>query len=123
MKKIVLVFICLSMFISADVLMQKAKNEDPEISLPLKKPIHPLRLIRPIINTGIVYQDNYYTSRYETNCDKYIEILAQKDQEILELKQEIERLKSKEQAKMQKNSKKPMTKRCKSLKIEKVVCL
>jgi len=73
------------------------------ITLPITRPVRPV--VRPIVNTGLVHQDNYYNTTYETNCDKYIEILAQKDKEILELKQQIESLKNKDQVNLQKSLK------------------
>jgi len=67
------------------------------------KPVHPIA--GPIVNTGLVRQRNYYNTNYEINCDKYIEILAQKDQEILALKNELEKLQNKEQQKLSKTLK------------------
>ena len=102
MKKIILIFIFLSINISADVVMQKAEKKKPEISLPIEKPIRP---VRPVINTGVVYQDNYYNETYTTNCNQYLEIIAQKDETIMALQKEIHALKSKEQQKLQQNLK------------------
>ena len=101
MKKIVLIFIFLSMSLSADVVMQKAKKEKPEISLPIEKPIRPIHPARPVINTGVVYQDNYYNDNYQTNCNQYMDIIAQKDETILALQKELNALKSQEQQKLQ----------------------
>ena len=94
MKNILIIFLLLFVSISADVVMKKAEKEKPEISLPIEKPIRP---IRPIVNTGIVYQDNYYNEHYTSNCQQYIDTLAQKDEEILVLRSELKKLKNKEQ--------------------------
>ena len=85
--------------------MKKAPEEDPEISLPIEKPIRPIHHVRPVINTGIVYQDNYYNENYQTGCDEYLKIIAQKDETILALKQEIEALKRKEHQQLQQSLK------------------
>jgi hypothetical protein len=80
-------------------------------SRPITKPTHPIvkpvrPIVRPIINTGLVYQDNYYTTNTTSNCENYIEMINQKDAEIAALKKELESLKNKEQATIQKNLKK-----------------
>jgi len=106
MKNILIIFILLSVSISADVVMKKAEKEKPEISLPIEKPIRPIHPIRPIVNTGIVYQDNYYNDNYTSNCQQYIDILAKKDEEILALRSELSKLQNKEQQKLSKSLKK-----------------
>ena len=106
MKNILIIFILLSVLISADVVMKKAEKEKPEISLPIEKPIRPIHPIRPIVNTGIVYQDNYYNDNYTSNCQQYIDILAKKDEEILALRSELSKLQNKEQQKLSKSLKK-----------------
>lgn len=87
------------------VLSVEAISAGSTPSRPVTKPspplVKPVRPIRPIVNTGPVYQDNYYTTNVETSCEKYVGMLAQKDQEIVALKQEIERLKKQEQSKLQ----------------------
>ena len=105
MKNLLIVYVLLSMYLSADVIMKKALEEDPEISWPIEKPIRPIHPVRPVINTGIVYQDNYYNENYQTSCDEYLKIIAQKDETILALKQEIEALKRKEQQELQQSLK------------------
>jgi len=105
MKNILIIFIFLSVSISADVVM-KAPVKTPEVSLPIEKPIRPIRpdnSVRPIVNTGIVYQDNYYNDNYVSNCQQYIDTLTRKDEEILALKLELEKLKNKEQKKLSKS--------------------
>jgi len=97
MKNICIIFVLLSGWVWADVSLQKAKKEKPEISLPIEKPIRPIHPIRPIVNTGIVYQDNYYNENYTSNCQQYVDILAQKDAEISALKSKLEALENKEQ--------------------------
>jgi len=106
MKNILMIFVLLSMVLFSDVTMKKAEKEKPEISLPIEKPIRPIHPIRPIINTGIVYQDNYYNDNYISSCQQYIDILVQKDEEILALKIELEKLQNKEQQKLSKSLKK-----------------
>ena len=88
------------LFISsfADVIMKKPVRERPDISLPIEKPVRP---IRPIDRPVIVHQDNYYNSSYIENCDKYIEIISQQDAEISELQQELESLRKKEHLRLQ----------------------
>ena len=108
MKKIFIVLTCLSAMVFADLSMQKETRERPEISLPIEKPIRPIgpvRPIQPIVNTGVVYQDNYYNENYVSNCQQYIDILAQKDDEILALRSEVEKLKNKAQQKLSKTLK------------------
>lgn len=70
---------------------------------PIVRP--PLRPIRPIDRPILVREEyNYYTNPV-SSCDEYIRIIAQKEQEIESLKKEVEILKSKEHAKLQKNLK------------------
>ena len=85
MKNICMIFLLLSLSLFADITMKKSKKEKPEIVLP----IHP---IRPIVNTGIVYQDNSYNEHYTSNCQHYIDILAEKDKEILTLRSKLANL-------------------------------
>lgn len=89
------------MLLSADVTMKKAEEEKPEFSLSIEKPIRPVHPVRPIVNTGVVYQDNYYTESYNTDCGGYLEIIAKKDAIILSLQKELHALKSKEQKQLQ----------------------
>ena len=100
MKYILLLLMVMHVTLFAKVEMKAAKKEKPDISLPIEKPIRPIRPVRPIINTGIVYQDNYYNTNYTENCQRYVEMLIEKDEEIRQLHEELEKLQSKEQAKM-----------------------
>ena len=84
----------------AKVEMKAAKKEKPAISLPIEKPIRPIRPVHPIVNTGIVYQDNYYNTNYTENCQRYVEMLTKKDEEIRLLREELSQLQSQEQTKM-----------------------
>ena len=100
MKYLLLFFLIFQVTTFAKVEMKAAKKEKPEVSLPVEKPIRPIRPVHPIVNTGIVYQDNYYNTNYTDNCQRYVEMLTKKDEEIRLLHEELERLKSNEQAKM-----------------------
>jgi hypothetical protein len=98
---IALLFLITSMI--ADVVMKKVEKEKEETILPIEKPLHPIHPIRPIVNTGIVYQDNYYNTNYTSNCQQYIDALIQKDEEILVLRRELEKLQNKEQRQLSKS--------------------
>ena len=100
MKYILLFLMVVHVTLFAKVEMKAAKKEKPDISLPIEKPIRPIHPVRPIINTGIVYQDNYYNTNYTENCQRYVDMLIEKDEEIRKLHEELEKLQSKEQAKM-----------------------
>ena len=100
MKYVLLFLMLVHVSAFAKVEMKAAKKEKPDISLPIEKPIRPIRPVHPIINTGVVYQDNYYNTNYTENCQRYVDMLIEKDEEIRQLHQEIEKLQSKEQAKM-----------------------
>jgi hypothetical protein len=89
------------------IAMKSEAKEKPEISHPIHKPIRPIKPIVPVVvNPGIVYQDNYYNTTVEDNCNKYIEIIDQQDQEIAALKREIEMLKREADKRLQENLKK-----------------
>jgi hypothetical protein len=98
---IALLFLITSMI--ADVVMKKVEKEKEETILPIEKPLRPIHPIRPIVNTGIVYQDNYYNTNYTSNCQQYIDALIQKDEEILVLRRELEKLQNKEQRQLSKS--------------------
>ena len=100
MKYLLLVLMVAHVTLFADVEMKAEKKEEPDISLPIEKPIRLIRPVHPIINTGIVYQDNHYNTNYTDNCQRYVEMLTEKDEEIRQLHEEIEKLQSKEQVKM-----------------------
>jgi hypothetical protein len=104
MKKIVIIMSLLGSFVWADVAMKSIIKEESVISLPIEKPIRPIRPVNPIVRPVIVHQDNYYNTNYN-DCSSYIELLAQKDEEILALKEEVSLLRSKEQVHLQKSLK------------------
>ncbi|PHS32480.1 MAG: hypothetical protein COA92_06295 [Sulfurovum sp.] len=102
MKTIMMGILLVSTLSFADVIMKKPEKEKPEVSLPIEKPIHP---IRPIIRPAILYQDNYYNTNYASSCDSYIQIIVKKDEEMASLAKELELLRSKDQARLQKKLK------------------
>lgn len=110
MKKVLIIVVLCTNYICADVAMQKTVQMKPKIippvTLPIEKPLRPIHPVRPIVNTGVVYQDNYYNTNYSSNCQQYIDTLAQKDEEIFALKSELDKLKNKEQEKLSQSLKK-----------------
>ena len=103
MKKIILsIFVLPVVIFSAEGIGASKIIAKP--TKPITKPTRPIA--RPIVNTGLVYQDNYYNTNTTSSCESYIATINQKDTEIAALKKELERLKNKEQAKMQKKLKK-----------------
>lgn len=105
MKQLFMIVCFLTSIAFAEVVMQKSQKEKPSITLPIERPQHPIRPMRPVLNTGIVYQDNYYNTNNVNHCEQYINSLNEKDQEIKALKKELSNLRSKEQLKMQKKLK------------------
>jgi len=106
MDRILLSMLLLSVIVfSAEGIMAESRPAIPitKPTLPITKPVRPI--VRPIVNTGLVYQDNYYTINTTNSCERYIEMLNQKDLEIAALKKELESLKSKEQRIQQKKLK------------------
>jgi len=96
MKYLLLIFFLLfvSSTLFANVTMKKTISRP---SLPIEKPERPivkLPLVKPVVNTGVVYQDNYYNTNVENNCQQYMDQLNEKESEIAALKQEIDRLKA-----------------------------
>ena len=86
----------------AEVIMKKPITRP---SLPIEKPERPI--IRPphgipVINTGIVYQDNYYNDNVGNSCQQYIDQIATLNQNINTLQREVDRLQAKEDARLQK---------------------
>ena len=104
MKKILLSCMCIITTIFAEVTAAPAPRpiiEPPIPTNPIVRP--PLRPINPIDRPILVREDyNYYTNPV-SSCDEYIRIIEKKNGEIDRLKKEIESLKSKEHAKLQKN--------------------
>ena len=87
MNKIIIV----SVLVSSILMGIEAKQPAPKKVLPIKK---------PNINAKYVQHDNYYTN-VTPSCEKYIEIIDQKDQEIEALKKELHEIISKENKKSQ----------------------
>ena len=110
MRKVLIIAIVYTSYICADVAMQKTVQIKPKIIppriLPIERLLRPIHPVRPIVNTGVVYQDNYYNTNYTSSCQQYIDTLAQKDEEILALQNELEKLKNKEQEKLSQSLKK-----------------
>ena len=87
MHKITIVSIILSTILMGI----EAKQSTPQRTLPIKK---------PNIKAKHVEHNNYYTN-VTPSCEKYIDIIDQKDQEIEVLKKELQEIKSKENKKRQ----------------------
>lgn len=87
---------------SAQVSMGQTENADkkpPRPEHPITKPPH--KPDRPIKG---VHRHYYYTNII-SECDKYIEIIEKRDEEIKALKEELYRLRSVEQAQLRKELK------------------
>ncbi len=69
------------------------------------KPLRPIRPKRAVNKYLLVNQDNHNYTNVMSNCDEYLEIIEQKDQEIEVLKKEIDRLRGAEQAELRKKLK------------------
>ena len=86
----------------ADVTMKKTISRP---SLPIEKPerpiIHPPHAI-PVVNTGIVYQDNYYNDNMGNSCQSYIDQIATLNQKISTLQLEVDRLQAREDVRLRK---------------------
>jgi len=96
-----LMIVCTSTLF-ADVIMKKPIKKPP---LPPEKPEHPI--IRPphgipVINTGIVYQDNYYNNNNMNSCQSYMDQIATLNQKISTLQLEVDRLHARENVRLQK---------------------
>ncbi len=106
MKNILLGSILIITVSFSGIAMKSEPKEKPEISNPIHRPIRPNRPVVPVVvNPGIVYQDNYYNTTVEDNCNKYIEIIDQQDQEIAALQKEVERLKREADKRLQESLK------------------
>ena len=106
MKNILMGLILIITVSFSGVAVKSAPKEKPGISHPIHKPIRPgIPVVPVVINPGIVYQDNYYNTTVEDNCNKYIEIIDQQNKEIAALQKEVERLRSEADERLQKNLK------------------
>jgi len=85
MNKIMIVSIILSTILMGI----EAKQSTPPRTLPITK---------PNIKAKYVQQDNYYTT-VTSSCEKYIDIISEKDQEIEALKKELHEITSEENKK------------------------
>jgi len=100
------VFVIMVMIVNVFADLEMKQNvKKPDISLPIEQPIRPIHPVRPIINTGPVYQDNYYNTNVIEQCDRYIVLLEEKDKEIAALKEELYVLRSKAQENLSKTLK------------------
>ena len=104
MKILIATFLFLSTVVLADVTMKKSESDRPDVTLPIEPPLRPIRpVVRPVfVQPAVVYQDNYYNTNYASNCEQYITLLNQKDDEIAALRAELSALQNKEQSKLQK---------------------
>ena len=86
----------------ADVTMKKTTSGP--VILPIEKPTHPIARpphALPIVNTGVVYQDNYYNNNNVNTCQQYVDQVATLNQKISTLQREVDRLQAKEDARLQ----------------------
>jgi len=105
MKKTVLLVTLLTGFLFADVVMTKTPPRKGPVILPVP-PEHPVRPVRPVaVQPAVVYQDNYYNTTVHEECAELRKIIEEKDQEIQSLWDEIDRLRAKEQERLQKSLK------------------
>lgn len=107
MQIMMTILLFLLTFSYSDVTMTKTEIEEPTIeeptSKPIRRPIHPI--VRHIAAPTIVHQDNHYNANYVSNCDKYLDIIEKKNQKISQLNTELNSLRSKEHARLQKRLK------------------
>ena len=100
----VFVMLLTGTFATADVIAKKA--------VPKPKPVPPIVPdrpidrpgVRPILNTGIVYQDNYYTT--VESCDVYKKQIDELNTYIDGLEAELSELREKEYARLREKLKK-----------------
>ena len=86
----------------AEVTMKKTISGP--VILPIEKPDRPIFVrppVRPIVNTGIVYQDNYYNDNVGNSCQSYMDQIATLNEKISTLQLEVDRLQSKENVRLQ----------------------
>ncbi|MEA2047875.1 MAG: hypothetical protein U9O64_05440 [Campylobacterota bacterium] len=83
--------IIVSILLSTILMGIEAKQSIPQKTLPIKK---------PNIQVKQVEHNNYYTD-VTPSCEKYIDMITQKDQEIEALKKELHEITTKENKKKQ----------------------
>jgi len=104
---LLLIVLLLGTFSHADVIMHKKKSKPvPVHPIIPERPIHKPGGIRPIVNTGIVYQDNYYNTNVVSNCQSYEKHIDELNAYIDTLEAEISALKEKEHARLREKLKK-----------------
>ncbi len=89
----------------AEVTMQQTIPRPP---LPIEKPEHPI--VRPphvpvVVNPGVVYQDNYYSTTVVNNCQNYMDQINELNAYIDQVERELSELKAKEYERLQKDLK------------------
>lgn len=102
MRYILLALILILTQSSAQVSMGQTENVDnerPRPEHPIAKPPH-----KPDKPIKRVHRHYYYTNII-SECDKYIEIIEKRDEEIKALKEELYRLRSVEQSELRKELK------------------
>ena len=95
-----------STLVYADVTMHKQKSIPMIPVRPIEKPDRPVIVhppVRPVVNTGVVYQDNYYSHTTVNNCQREIDEL---NDYIDSLEAQIAELKEKEHARLREKLKK-----------------
>jgi len=106
MKFFILSTILLLSFSYSDVIMKKTvpKEIETEEEREKERSMHP---ILRYYNTApvIVHQDNYYQQSHVSNCDKYIDIITRKNNEIRKLTTELNIFRAREGAILQKKLK------------------
>ena len=89
--------------LNADLIRAKQAVSGP-VTLPIEKPDRPIFVrppVRPIVNTGVVYQDNYYNDNVGNSCQQYIDQIATLNRKINTLQREVDRLQAKEDVRLQ----------------------
>lgn len=99
MRYMLFAFIFILTQSSADVSMLPSDKERPRPEHPIVKP--PEKPEKPYKR---IHRHYYYTNII-SECDKYIEIIEKRDQEIKALKEELNRLRSVEQSQLRKELK------------------
>ena len=89
-----------TVFIDGKSIHFKPKVKHPTILRPRYRPR------RPVLVPVLMNQDNHYYTTVENNCDKFIDMINEKDAEILKLTKKLNRLEAKEAKQMRKALKK-----------------